>query len=401
MLTTPADQPYYFNFHTSPALEKSEGKKTLANTTVIGTSGSGKTVFLNTCLAMAQKYRTEKTPLTTVFFDKDRGAEIAIRAMGGGYLTVQNGTPTSFNPFQLDETEENIQFLIAFVKLLITQDGQPLTTSDELKLSQAIRAVMTFPKAMRRLGLLPQNIVEGTTVQEQENSISKRLTRWIHDQRGHVGDLAWVFDNRDDTLDFNRYPNFGIDGTDFLDNKEVRTPIAYYLLYRMEKVLDGRRFIFIMDEFWKWLLDEAFSDFAFNKLKTIRKQNGFGIFATQSPSDVINSPIAAAVLEQSATQVFLPNPKANADEYIKGFKLTQSEFEVIRNLGESSRQMLVKQGHSSAICELDLGAFPDALQVLSGSTDNILLEEKIRGQVGDDPAVWLTIFLQHSHEGKK
>ena len=71
-----------------------------------------------------------------------------------------------------------------------------------------------------------------------------------------------------------------IDGNEFLDNTEVRTPIAYYLLHRMDEVIDGRRFIFIMDEFWKWLLDDAFRDFAFNKLKTIRKQNGFVIFLT-------------------------------------------------------------------------------------------------------------------------
>lgn len=395
LLKTPSDQPYYFNFHTSPAGENSFDKKTLANTTVIGTSGSGKTVLLNFLLSMAQKYRNDGSKMTVIFFDKDRGAEIAIRAMRGGYLSVENGKPTGFNPFQLEATEENIQYLIGFMKLIIKMDGHPIGTYEEINLTEAVRAVMAMPKELRRMGLVPQYLPEGTTREERENSLSKRLHRWIDD-----GDLSWVFDNPSDELDFDLYPNFGIDGTEFLDNAQIRTPLAFYLLYRMEKVIDGRRFIFVMDEFWKWLLDDAFSDFAFNKLKTIRKQNGFGVFATQSPSDVIESPIAKAVIEQSATQIFLPNPRADKKDYVEGFKVTPNEFEIIRGLAEDSRMMLIKQGHSSVICRLDLGQFRDELKVLSGSTDNILWVEELISQYGSNPDNWLPVFLQQKKEQK-
>lgn len=389
LLTTPSDQPFYFNFHTSPANENSFDKKTLGNTTIIGTSGSGKTVLLNFLISMAQKYRDDGSKLTVIFFDKDRGAEIAIRALNGGYLSIQNGIPTGFNPFSLDNTEANVQFLISFMKLLIKMDGQPILVSDELALTEAVKSVMSMPKELRRISLIPLYLPQGLTKEEKENSLAKRLFRWVND-----GDLAWVFDNAVDDLDFDRYPNFGIDGTDFLDNPQVRTPIGFYLLYRMESVIDGRRFFFVMDEFWKWLLDDAFSDFAFNKLKTIRKQNGFGVFATQSPSDVISSPIAKAVIEQSATQIFLPNPRADRDDYINGFKVTESEFYLISQLGEDSRLMLIKQGHHSVICRLDLSAFKQELKVLSGSTDNILFVEELIAEYGPDPSTWLPIFYQ-------
>lgn len=389
LLTTPSDQPYYFNFHTSPANEDSFNKKTLGNTTIIGTSGSGKTVLLNFLISMTQKYRDENNKLTVVFFDKDCGAEIAIRALGGGYFSVKNGIPTGFNPFYLENNEANIQFLISLMKLIVKMDEQPLLISDELALSEAVRAVMEMPKEIRRIGIIPQFLPQGLTKEEKENSLAKRLYRWIGS-----GDLAWVFDNPVDTLEFDQFPNFGIDGTNFLDNPQVRTPIGFYLLYRMESVLDGRRFFFVMDEFWKWLLDDAFSDFAFNKLKTIRKQNGFGVFATQSPSDVINSPIAKAVIEQSATQIFLPNPRADRDDYINGFKVTEAEFAIISALGEDSRLMLIKQGHSSVVCRLDLSGFKQELKVLSGSTDNIILVEDLIAQYGPDPKVWLPMFYK-------
>ena len=388
LLKTPSDQPFYFNFHISDFNKNEFDSKRLGNTVVIGTSGSGKTVLLNFLLAMAQKYRTPNYDMTTVYFDKDCGAEIAVRAMGGGYLKVENGIPTGFNPFQLENTPENIQFLNTFVKEILKQDGQIISTSEDLALTAAIKSVMEMPRQMRRMALVPQFLTEGLTKEERQNSLSKRLSRWIGN-----GDLAWVFDNPEDTLDFSKYSNFGIDGTDFLDNKEVRTPIALYLLHRMEQVIDGRRFIFVMDEFWKWLLDDAFRDFAFNKLKVIRKQNGLGVFATQSPSDVINSPIAKAVIEQSATQIFLPNPRADRTDYVDGFKVTDAEFEIIRRLPEGSRTMLIKQDNQSAICRLDLGWLPPALKILSGSTENIELMHHLIEKNGEQPECWLKEFL--------
>ena len=61
--------------------------------------------------------------------------------------------------------------------------------------------------------------------------------------------------------------------------------------------------------------------------------------------------------------------------------------------------MLIKQfggasESNSAICSLNLGAFPKALKVLSGSTDNI---EKLHGlllKYGSDPEQWLPHFLE-------
>ena len=67
----------------------------LGNFTVVGPSGSGKTVWLSFIAAQAQ--RVEPRP-KLVFIDKDRGAEIFIRALGGQYEALDPGTPTGFNP---------------------------------------------------------------------------------------------------------------------------------------------------------------------------------------------------------------------------------------------------------------------------------------------------------------
>ena len=54
-----------------------------------------------------------------------------------------------------------------------------------------------------------------------------------------------------------------------------------------------------------------------------------------------------------------------------GLKLTEAEFRVVTALDERSRCFLVKQGHASSVCQLNLRGMDDILSVISASTDNI------------------------------
>ena len=174
-----------------------------------------------------------------------------------------------------------------------------------------------------------------------------------------------------------------------------------YLLQVMEELVNGERLIYVISEFWKALDHEIFSDFAKQKQKTIRKQNGLGIFDTQSPSDVLRHPIGRTMVEQSVTKIFLANPEALREEYVEGFGLSEAEFDIVRSLGaQGGRRFLVKQGHASAICELDLAGLDDFITVLSATTDNVALLDSIRERHGDDPFQWLPVLLSEVHDRK-
>ncbi|MBK9949316.1 MAG: VirB4 family type IV secretion/conjugal transfer ATPase [Nitrospira sp.] len=383
LFKTPSGQPYYFNFHVSPEDRDSRDEKYPGNTFICGSTGVGKTALELSLIAFATKYEG----LRCVVFDKDRGAEIGIRAMGGTYQSLKRGQPTGFNPFQTDPNPQNLQFCEQLVAQLAKQPGDEvprLTAKEQTEISHAVRAVMSESVSLelRCLSLLLQNLPA-----TGDQSVRARLKRWT---RGHA--LGWAFDNVRDTHDLTSAQLFGYDYTEFLDDPEVRTPIMAYLLHLTERLITGQPFIYVMEEFWKPLQDPLFADFAFNKQKTIRKQSGLGVFVTQSPSDVLGHPIGKTMVEQSVTQIFLPNPRADHEDYVQGFKVTEAEFHIIKNLGEASRLFLVKQGHSSAIVQFDLGGMPDLLHILSGSTDNIALLDAIREEVGDDPAIWRPVF---------
>ena len=117
------------------------------------------------------------------------------------------------------------------------------------------------------------------------------------------------------------------------------------------------------------------------------------VFGTQSPADALRSPIAHAILEQCATQIFLPNAHGQARDYIDGFGLTREEFRLVREeLTPESHRFLVKQGHDSVVVELDLGGMDDALAVLSGRAGTVALLDRLRAEVGDDYAQWRAPF---------
>ena len=383
MMQTPSGQPYYFNHHVSAEDHDATDEKKPGNTIVIGQTGAGKTALVCGLMLFAFKYQG----LRGVFYDKDRGAEICIRRVGGRYSAMKRGEPTGINVCQLALTEINIVFCEHLVRLLAGPALPERAAAEEAEISHAVRTVMSpaIPLELRRLSAVWQNL----TVRPGGNSIRDRLQKWVG-----AGALGWAFDNPRHThdLDDPRIPIHGYDYTEFLDDEQLRTPIVATLLHLTEGMIDGRPFIYWMEEFWKALMNPYFAKFVHDKQKTIRKQNGLGVFITQSPSDALDHPISKTLIEQSVTQIFLPNPSADHDDYVGGFKVTEQEYRIIRNLGEESRLFLVKQGHRSAILRYDLSSMPDMLNILSGSLDNVELLDAIRAEVGDDPDIWEPIL---------
>jgi type IV secretion system protein VirB4 len=368
LLRTSAGSPFHFNFHVGD----------LGHTFICGPSGSGKTVVQNFMLAQLERFGPQ-----LVFIDKDRGAELFVRACGGTYLTLRNGHPSGFAPLKaLDASPGNRAFLGALIRQLVAAGERPLSVPDERAIDEAIQALAPLPPAQRSFAAL-----RSLLGQRDAGGIGARLEKW---RQG--GTLGWVLDNDADAIGLDaRF--IGFDVTDVLDNAEVRTPLMMYLFHRLAALVDGRRLVIDIDEFWKALGDEAFRGLAQDGLKTYRKRNAVMVFGTQSPADVLRSPIAHTILEQCATKIFLPNPHAAERDYVEGFGLTRREFALVREvLAPESRQFLIKQGLNSVVAELRLDGLDDALAILSGRTETVDLLDKIRARVGDDPTQWLEPF---------
>ncbi|MFH1159241.1 MAG: VirB4 family type IV secretion/conjugal transfer ATPase, partial [Pseudomonadota bacterium] len=155
----------------------------------------------------------------------------------------------------------------------------------------------------------------------------------------------------------------------------------------------GEKVIIMLDEGWKMLDDPVFSARIKDWMKTIRKQNGILGFATQSARDALGSSVGDAIIEQSPTQIFLPNARAAEKDYCEGFGLSRHELTLIRKLTPESRCFLLRHGTDSVIARLDLSGMDDFVAVLSGRTETVRLMHDLMDQYGSSPDDWLPRFL--------
>ena len=389
LLITSARSPYHFSLHASDPRDPNGGsRKDTGHTFICGPTGCGKSVLIGFLAAMLSRQG-----VTQVIFDKDRGLEILVRALGGTYLSLRNGEPTGFNPLQLDSTPQNVEFLKGWLRALV-RGPVPLSAREQADLDHALVGVLAIEPAARRLSRL----IEFTDATRSEG-IHARLSRWCECTGG---DYAWVFDNPADSLvgQLSGTTIFGIDVTEFLDHPLTRDPITLYLFHVVRSLLDGRRFVCWMDEFWRLLADPAFESFAKDGPKTWRKLNAIIAVATQSASDVLASGISRTIIEQTPTKIFFPNPDASPAEYIEGFGLSEREFRLIKEqLEPGSRRFLVKQGHYSVVCGLDLKGFDAELKVISGRASTVEELYRLMARTGAEPERWLPEFMATSQEG--
>jgi len=366
LLETTSATPFFFNFHHGD----------LGNFSVIGPSGSGKTVVMNFLAAQAQKFSPR-----TILFDKDRGAELFVRGIGGRYDSIRSGEPTGFNPLALPDTPGNRAFLRDWLGVLLKVQGP----EEEQTIAAAVDAAYANDASLRRLRHF-RELLSGTR-RPQPGDLADRLGAWIGAGEGPGGEHAWLFDNSEDRLDLGARV-LGFDMTALLENPRLRTPTMMYLFHRIEERLDGKPTMILIDEGWKALDDEVFAARIRDWLKTLRKRNALVGFATQSARDALESRISTALVEQTATMVFMPNSRARPEDYCDGFGLTEHELALIRTLPAHSRCFLVRQPDASVVVRLDLSGAPEVLTLLSGRESSVRRLDLLREALGDAPSEW-------------
>lgn len=384
-----AGSPVAFNWHQpdpDPNAKFDPNHKEPATTLIIGPTGAGKTVQMGHLLVQTQKFGVFPPgfpgvpKLSCVVFDKDLGMAIVVPALGGKHYRIRFGLPSGLAPFQAEPTPEKLGFLDDLVTQLVTVPGLPALSLDQKKeITHAVAGVMATPMLLRRLGALLEFFDP-----HEPGGVHARLLPWC--QGGRYG---WLFDNAADDLDVD-YPVVGFDVTDFLDRREICTPLMMYLLHRTDSLLDGRRVPIFIDEAPTLLADPLFGAYVERALVQIRKKDGFLVLGAQNARQILDSPLAAILVSQPATMIFLADDKADMHDLVRGFKLTVAEVEIIKKLGK--RQALLRQGSTSTVIDLTLSGFEDEIAVLSGNTATSSLCGRLIEQYGPEPARWLPEF---------
>ena len=368
VLDTTSGTPFYFNFHI----------RDVGHTLIIGPTGAGKTVLMNFLCAQAQKFKPRM-----FFFDKDRGAEIFLRALDGVYTTVDPGQNCGFNPLQLKDTGENRAFLLDWLKTLVTTHGENLTAEDIKTLTQAIDGNFKLDKRDRKLdNIVPFLGMSGS------GTLASRISMW-HGKGSH----ALIFDNDEDSINFSDSRVFGFEMAELLKDTISLAPVLLYIFHRINISLDGSRTMIVLDEAWALIDNPVFAPKIRDWLKVLRKLNTFVIFATQSVEDATKSQISDTLVQQTATQIFLPNLKAT-NTYRTAFMLSQREYILIKTTDPASRYFLIKQGVNAVVAKVNLSGMTNIINVLSGRAETVVIMDKMIEKYGNDPKQWLPFFYE-------
>ena len=321
--------PYFFNLHYLD----------IGHALLTGQTGTGKSFVCNFLIVKLQKYQ----PYTFIL-DLGGSYKSITQLFGGSYLKVGIAdAPFTINPFSLDPTKENLNFLFLLVKVLIEGKGQyRFTHADDKEVYEQIESLYQLPTNLRTLGVLANTL---------RKDLADKLHKWTEG-----GQYASVFNNKEDTLTFSRFQCFDFEGMD--QYPEVIEPLLFYILHRANAVIYDPAIsttfkAFFMDEAWRFFSHPVIRSYIVEALKTWRKKNAAMVLSTQSLDELRKSEILDVVLESCATKIFLANPALDTELYKNTFHLNDNEIEMISGL-IPKRQLFIKRPDMAKVLNLNV-----------------------------------------------
>ncbi len=387
LLETPSKTPVWFNYHS----QSSKTNPAKGHSVIFGGNNAGKTTLVSFMDSQMGRYGGK-----SFFLDRDQASRIYVLASGHSSYTVIHPKfqdTIQMNPLQLPASSENRTFIKAWMAELIkhpAEDTIPSTIAEQI--NECVDYNFDhLEKSYRTLS----NLAKCLPIDFQ---CWPELRRWLKgDGAFGDGEFAWLFDNVEDALEL-EFDKVGFDITYLMDEVSplISTPVYLYLVHRMRQCLDGRLTTFIIDEAFQVFNSPFWVKLLRDWLPTIRKKNGHFIFMTQSPQTVIDSEISPIILDNVATMLLFPNELASRATYVDHLKLTDAQYQTLTQVSPESRLFLYKQGNEAILCKLDLSQLEDEIRVLSGNEKSVRLLDEILKETGDDPKLWLPLFLARS-----
>ncbi len=332
VLETREGVPFHLNLHGG------DGRSDVANSLVLGATGSGKSFLVNFLASGYQKYGPY-----TVIFELGGAYRSLTRHYGGEHLHIgKEQLSVHINPFSLEPSKENLGFLFSFMLVLIERDGYTLDDSDREDLFKLIKEHYLIAPEKRTLSEFAKGC---------RSTYAGRLSEWVGSGR-----LASYFDNQNDTLSFARFQAFDFQGLE--DNATVLQPLLFYILHRVSGTVHDPAEaktpkLVVCDEAWRFFENPITRAYIHEALKTWRKRNGAMIIATQSATDLKKSGLLDTFRENCPNRFFLANRFMDRVVYEETFGLNKRESEIITNL-QPAHELLLQQPEGSKVLRLNV-----------------------------------------------
>ncbi len=297
---------------------------------ILGPTGSGKSVIGNLTVAHEQKYGG-----FTYIFDIGGSYESVVELYGGRIDHIGKDGPR-LNPFTLEPTESNIQFLYSFIKLLLTNGGAELEPEDDDVIHKAVQDMYLLDSANRRLSNL---------------YLPKKLDRYLSKWVGR-GVYSAIFDNVEDSLSLSRVQCFDFQGVNNAQYADLIEPLMVWLLRRINDVLYNPANLgvpkhILIEEIFSSMKNRQLLDGALASIKTVRKNLGGVTMIGQSAEDLGEN--ADSIVNSCTSFLFLRDATFNRKRYAELFKMNEQQLALFESLQDREALYMRRDGLTKVV----------------------------------------------------
>lgn len=349
---TSGSTPFRLNLHVED----------VGHTMVVGVTGAGKSVLLNTIEAQFRGYEGAQVYV----FDKGGSSRALTAGVGGTFYDLgnENEGAISFQPLARIDDENERNWALEWILQILVQEGlpAPIPPTDKAEVWSALNKLATAPPDERTM--------TGLCLMLQDDRLRDALKIFTTASASNPegGAYGRLFDSERDMLSYGSWQVFEMD--ELMAKKSAVMPALQYVFHRLEQNCSGRPTIIVLDECWTFLDNPLFAAKIREWLKVMRKNNVSIVFATQNLEDVARSSIAPAIIESCQTNIFLPNQSAtnpSNDDIYKMFNLNEKERWIIAT-ATPKRQYYYKSRKNSRLFELGLEQMPFTLSYVASAS---------------------------------
>jgi type IV secretion system protein VirB4 len=359
--------PFRFNVHVGD----------VGHTLILGPTGAGKSVLLSHIANSVLRYEGAQVYI----FDKGYSQYVLTHAVGGEFYDIMgDDDDLAFCPLShLEELAEQ-KWACGWIERAVSLQG--------VVMNPAIRAAIEA--SIRDTSKSPSKTLSDFYLNLQNDEIKEALKPFVQIKEGYMSSLL---DAKEDGFKNEKFQTFEISNLMGLDNR-LSTPVLLYLFHKIQCSLDGSPTFIIIDEGWLIMLHETFMTYWIEFLRTIRKNNACVLLATQSLSDIVNSPYVNFINESCFTKVFLPNPaakEADNKRFYEAFGLNERQIEIISSAVRKKHYYVTARDVGHRLIDLGLKNLELAFYGAGTAPQERQKVKEFKKNYGDN---WVTKWLE-------
>ena len=352
---------------------------------IAGPTGSGKTTYLQ--LLMAQFLRYENARI--YIFDQDYSHKGFTAALDGYHYDIGAADNICFNPFYDLADEKKIQAAVKFVEMLSELQSVKLNSDIRYAISNAVNLLATDKNYNNRNMTILRSLIQNTEV--------KQALRYYT-----VDGSIKMLDAKKSNIDVGHLQNFE---TKWLlsQSPEVFVPILKHIFDHIElkaQESEGRYpTLIILEEAWRYILNEMFARNIQSWLLTLRKFNIRIIFTTPTltalyePETQKLNRTSQILFESCPIRIFLPNQQMDTDTRLiyERMNLSERQVEILNKEAIPKQHYYFVSPEGKRLFELGLNETPLARAFIGLSQEKSaqLFECKKQYQ-----SQWLDVWLE-------